>query len=105
MLVTSSSEGSPVAVREALACNLPIVSVDVGDVADHIASIDGCAVVRDYDPESIADALAANLTTNRPINGRARMERFDNGVLVKKVIEVYRKAAASHVSRENGEWM
>ena len=32
MLLTSHHEGAPLAVREALACRLPVVSVDVGDV-------------------------------------------------------------------------
>ena len=32
MLLTSMHEGAPLAVRESLACRLPVVSVDVGDV-------------------------------------------------------------------------
>jgi glycosyltransferase involved in cell wall biosynthesis len=83
-----------VAVREALACNLPIVSVDVGDIGDQIALIDGCVVVKDHDPKSLADALTAVLRRNSPINGRDLMERFSNRLSTEKVIEVYRKAVS-----------
>src|SRR4030065_378658 len=33
LLMTSNQEGSPNIVKEALACNLPVISIDVGDVA------------------------------------------------------------------------
>ena len=39
LLMTSFKEGSPVMVKEALACNLPVVSTDVGDVKEMIKSI------------------------------------------------------------------
>ncbi len=42
LLVTSFHEGSPTIVKEALACNLPIVSVEVGDVPQRIEGIEGC---------------------------------------------------------------
>lgn len=41
MILTSSHEGSPLAVREALACHLPVVSVDVGDVRTIVESAGG----------------------------------------------------------------
>jgi teichuronic acid biosynthesis glycosyltransferase TuaC len=42
LLLTSLHEGSPTIVKEALACNLPVVSVDVGDVREQIQGIKGC---------------------------------------------------------------
>ncbi len=42
LLVTSHHEGSPTIVKEALACNLPIVSVRVGDIPQRIQEIAGC---------------------------------------------------------------
>lgn len=43
-LMTSHSEGSPQFIKEAMACNCPIVSVDVGDVAYLLDKVDGCFI-------------------------------------------------------------
>jgi len=56
LLVTSHHEGSPTIVKEALACNLPIVSVPVGDVPKRIQGIKGCYLTA----PDVAE-LAANL--------------------------------------------
>lgn len=56
LLVTSFHEGSPTIVKEALACNLPVVSVGVGDVPLRLAGIRGC-----YISEPTAAELAENL--------------------------------------------
>ena len=42
LILTSLHEGSPTVVKEALACNVPVVSVEVGDVAERIAGVEGC---------------------------------------------------------------
>jgi hypothetical protein len=39
LLMTSLHEGSPTIVKEALACGLPTVSVDVGDVGEQIKGV------------------------------------------------------------------
>jgi teichuronic acid biosynthesis glycosyltransferase TuaC len=57
LLLTSFHEGSPTVVKEALACGLPVVSVDVGDIAERIERIDGCYLA-DADPSALADKLA-----------------------------------------------
>ena len=42
-VMTSDSEGSPLTVRESLACCTPVVSVPVGDVATQLEGLEGCA--------------------------------------------------------------
>ncbi len=56
-LLTSRYEGSPNAVREALAVGLPVVAVDAGDASAVIAGIDLCASVP-RQPASIGRAVA-----------------------------------------------
>jgi teichuronic acid biosynthesis glycosyltransferase TuaC len=43
-LLTSFNEGSPQFIKEAMACNCPIVSTDVGDVNEIIGKTDGCFI-------------------------------------------------------------
>ncbi len=56
LLLTSLQEGSPTIVKEAMACDRPVVSVDVGDVASQLDGIEGCFVA-DADPDALALAL------------------------------------------------
>ena len=72
VVLTSSHEGSPNAVKEALACNVPVVSVDVGDVRERIEGIEGCFVAAPT-PEDLADKLGRAITRSEPIAGRDRM--------------------------------
>lgn len=89
LLVTSSTEGSPNAVKEALACNLPVVSTDVGDIRARVMHINGCIVCEDSSPESLGQALIKILTNTRRINGRVFVTDLDEKFLIQKVINVY----------------
>jgi len=90
LLVTSSSEGSPNVVKEALACNLPVVSTRVGDVEDRLGGIDGCYVCRDDSPEAIAQALVQALSYPHEIAGRRVVESVSLTASTQKTIAVFR---------------
>ncbi len=95
LLLTSLHEGSPNAVKEALACNLPVVSVDVGDVRERIQSIEGCIVCEDDEIETIAAGLRRTLERNKRISGRESILALDEEILTERVISVYHDAATT----------
>jgi len=92
LLLTSSHEGSPTIIKEALACNLPIVSTDVGDVRKRIGNIEGCVVCDDDHPETIATALKQVLARGKRINGRESVLDLDENLIAQKIIKVYKHA-------------
>jgi glycosyltransferase involved in cell wall biosynthesis len=50
-------EASPVVIREAMACNRPIVASDVGDIGKTIGNVDGCFVVRDWNKNDFGECI------------------------------------------------
>jgi len=91
VLVTSAHEGSPNVVKEALACGVPIVSVDVGDVRERIAGLDGCHIV-EAAPQALARALRAVLDGPRRIDARGRVEPLSLQQVSTRLVSVYRTA-------------
>jgi glycosyltransferase involved in cell wall biosynthesis len=69
ILLTSTHEGSPNVVKEALACDVAVVSVDVGDARTRISDVDGCHIA-DPEPNELAAKLIATLERGLPIAGR-----------------------------------
>jgi teichuronic acid biosynthesis glycosyltransferase TuaC len=90
LVCTSMQEGSPNAVKEALACNLPVVSVRVGDVPVRLRGISGCELCPDDHAESIAAALERVLRRGCRIDGRSAMKHLDERLLTQRLIDIYR---------------
>lgn len=91
LLMTSKTEGSPQVIKEAMACGCPIVSVDVGDVAERIEGVDGCSVVKSREPAAIADALKhAILYEGRTIGRKKIIEMgLSNEQVVRQLLTIY----------------
>ncbi len=98
LLFTSMQEGSPNVVKEALACNLPVVSVPIGDVPQRLAGIEGCELCQTEDPRTIAAALHRVLRRGGRINGQDAVRQLDERLLTQQVIGVYRSVLESRSS-------
>lgn len=91
-VLTSDYEGSPVAVRESLACQTPVVSVDVGDVSTLLSGLPGCAVAR-RDPTEIAGAIVAALGAERSPALRERAELDSRPRVAERLLAVYEQVS------------
>jgi len=97
LLVTSLWEGSPNVVKEAMACNLPIVSVNVGDVAWLFGQTPGYSLVK-HSEEEIVCALGAvvglDLATGRD---RISALQLDSPSVAKRLLGLYADAMGFNV--------
>jgi len=89
LLCTSLHESGPVLVKEALACGVPVVSVDVGDVAEMIAGLDSCVLCHDDQVSTLADGLRDVLEHVAPADVTAAVARVDQRVLAMRQVEIY----------------
>lgn len=92
ILVTSTHEGWPNIVKEALACNVPFVSTDVGDLRT-IASRTSNCFVADADPASIAGKLACSLRRPRSNELRALVKDMGIEIIARRHLELYQRLA------------
>jgi len=89
-LMTSFTEGSPQFVKEAMACNCPVVSVPVGDVSEVLTGVEGC-YISTYEPADVAEKIRLVLETGKRIEGRERIIylKLDSDSVARRILEVY----------------
>lgn len=90
LLITSLWEGSVNAVKEALACNLKVVSTDVGDVRVNIAGLSGCYITSS-DADDIAGKLNEALENKTRTRGAERILEMglDSAAINKRLAALY----------------
>jgi teichuronic acid biosynthesis glycosyltransferase TuaC len=88
LVLVSDGEGSPMVIKEAMACNLPIVSVPAGDVPEVIADTAGCYLCS-QDPEDVARKLELALKRGQRTNGREKIANMEIGAISRKIISLY----------------
>lgn len=90
-LLTSLSEGSPNVIKEAMACNTPIVSTPVGDVQFLFENTRMCYCSTGFSPEEIAELLFSVIEKDERSNGRERIIALglDLESTAKKLLSIY----------------
>jgi glycosyltransferase involved in cell wall biosynthesis len=93
VLMTSHWEGSPNAIKEAMACNAPIVATDVGDIKANLQGVVNCHITY-ADPASITACLQKVLEKGERSDGRNRIFELDleAGKIAEHLIEIYKSA-------------
>jgi teichuronic acid biosynthesis glycosyltransferase TuaC len=103
LLLCSDYEGSPTSIKEALACNRPVVATDVGDVGELLNGIAGTRIC----PQD-AGTIARNLrevfdwSRSSEFRGRAAMARYDQALTVEKIVGVYADVLSNFRARTVG---
>lgn len=87
MLVTSHRESGPMTVKEASACNLPIVSRDVGFVRDTIDEVRNCAICET--PDEFGREIDRIVTDGGPSNGRQVIDDLDLDAMGDRLVSLY----------------
>lgn len=89
IILTSKWEGSPNVIKEAMACNCPIVSTDVGDVKRIIGNTEGCYLTS-FEVEDVAEKLKLALDFGKKTNGRDHIKYLDEKIIAEKIIAIYK---------------
>lgn len=93
-ILTSYNEGSPNVIKEAMACNTPIVSTDVGDVKWVIGDTEGCYLTT-FEAKDVAQKIELAIKFSKDkgrTNGRNRLISLglDSESTAKRIIDIYK---------------
>lgn len=99
----TKNEGSPQALKEAMACNCPIVATDVADIKHLLGDLPGHYLLAnkrgnaawwkgdEHSAEELAELIRQALAFNGRTKGRERIIElgYTNELVAKKIIEIY----------------
>ena len=101
LVFPSYQEGSPNVVKQAMACNLPIVATDVGDVGEVIGNTNGCYVCK-AEMEEFVQRLAVILRRRERTQGRAQVQHLARPAVAQRIIGVYEQVLKKHEAHLRG---
>ena len=89
LLLTSRFESGPMTIKEAVACNTPVVSRDVGFAREVLADVSTSAIANDE--ETLRDRLAAVLETAEPADGRGEITEYGTDEMGARLRAIYER--------------
>jgi teichuronic acid biosynthesis glycosyltransferase TuaC len=97
LILTSAIEGSPNVVKEALMCDLPVVSVVVGDTRELLEGV-AASPLCDATPEALAAGLVSVLDPPRRSNGRTASQHLTLDAIAERVVGIYASVSAPQMA-------
>lgn len=92
LLLPTKSEGSPQVVKEAMACNCPVVATDVADIAHLLHGVKN-SYATSFDPADIADKIQRVIDSGERSDGLYRIQalRLSNPEVAETIYNLYCK--------------
>jgi glycosyltransferase involved in cell wall biosynthesis len=91
VLVTSDNEGFGLAVLEALACDVPVLSTPVGIAPALLEGVEGC-LCAPFDAAAWAELAGKHLAHQDPrVEGRTRAEDYSTDRMAERLVVAYRE--------------
>jgi glycosyltransferase involved in cell wall biosynthesis len=90
LVFPSYQEGSPNVVKQAMACNIPIVATDVGDIREVVGNTKGCYVCKP-EVEDFVKRLSEILSHRQRTQGREQVQHLAGPSIAQKIISVYER--------------
>lgn len=87
-ILTSYNEGSPNVIKEAMACNIPIVATNVGDINEVIGKTKGC-FISSFETSEFSDKIKKALIFGSRTDGRKDIKHLESGLVAQKIIKIY----------------
>lgn len=87
-VLTSLSEGSPQFIKEAMACNRPVVATNVGDISELFGNSINCRFTT-FEPSKLCEILVSLVDASES-NGRSQMQNYELGKIASRVLTIYR---------------
>ena len=91
LVLSSKYEGSVNIIKEGMACCVPIVSTDVGDVKENISSTKGC-FISSYNAKDFSKKLQSAIEFIGKTDGRNNIAHLNSLVIAEKLIKIYNTA-------------
>lgn len=90
LLLPTKSEGSPQVVKEAMACNCPVVATDVADIAHLLHGVKN-SYATSFDPADIADKMERVIKSGERSDGLYRIQalRLSNPEVAETIHRIY----------------
>jgi teichuronic acid biosynthesis glycosyltransferase TuaC len=92
LLLTSTAEGSPNVVKEAMACDLPVVTTPVGDVRELLHAVEASWIV-EPDAGALARALVECIRRGGRADSRAATDQLDQRAVAQRILAIYERLA------------
>jgi glycosyltransferase involved in cell wall biosynthesis len=102
LLFTSDYEGSPYIIKEALACNLPVVGVAAGDVPERLEHVSPSRLVG-RDAREIGMAAVDIIKAGQRSNGHETLQALSIENTVNRILSIYKQAINSHRTLSKSE--